>query len=383
MKLASIAVFGLLNFAQCSEAFAEDRGAARLAPVPQSRALGNTLMVLREDVEVTCRADGERLRCQSSGDLVVFNPSGAALPLTLEVDESATLLAVNDLPVPLRSAEGQMVRAGDVVLPIGESRIHVLQPNAFDRDASARAAEVVSSVLVVRHPLLASAPGRPLGAELSMQSVGVTRRWKSVALTRFTLVYPSRWRIQPAFPECREGPSPASGCTSAASAATDAVRWEVDSSKASGHLSALITLSPDWSPLSNGGVIAGAGWGGGDGCLACTEAMRVRAGYEMGLQSWGILGLVGEVSTGTTRMLVPSLDYAAFPYLGGFFPALSIGMGFPVLLTSEGGGGMRWQTTGTWPFASLFSLGLHVHVDVVMTPSGTEPRSGLSLQLGL
>ncbi|MGC4064683.1 MAG: hypothetical protein QM784_08580 [Polyangiaceae bacterium] len=383
MKPISMFVVGLAGVALTHLAWAEDTSAGRLVAVPQSRAVGNSLTVLDENVVVTCRATGTHLRCSSLGQLVVLNPTGAALSMTLEVDETATTLTIDGRVVPLHIPEGQRVKAGEVTLPSGKSRIVVAQPRAFEREAGARAAEVISSVIVTRHPQLGRSPGRPLGAELSLQSIGVTRRWKSVQNTRLTVEFPSNWQLQPEFADCGEAPIPANGCVRAKTADSDVALWHVESTETASPLSTLVTLSPKSGPLSNGGVLVGLGWGGGDGCLGCTEALRVRAGYEMGLRSWGILGLVGEFSTGTTKVLVPSLDYAAFPYLGGWVPAVSVGMGLPVLLTSEGGGGMRWQMSGTWPVDSFCSVGMQLHLDAIMTPRGTEPRGALSLQVGL
>jgi hypothetical protein len=383
MKHHPILAFVLVCFALGKVARAEDRSSGRLVAEPQSRAVGNRLTVIDENVVVTCRATGTRLDCSSLGQLVVHNPTGASLPVTLEVDATATTLTVNGSIVPLRTPEGQRVQSGETALPPGDSRVVVLQPRAFEMDAGAHAAEVVSSVIVTRHPQLGRPPGRPLGAELSLQSIGVTRRWKAVENTHVTLEFPSRWQLGPELPECGEMPVPASGCVRAITADRDEARWQVVAREGTLPLSTLVTLSPKSGPLTNGGVLAGAAWGGGDGCLGCVDALRIRAGYEVGLSSWGILGLVGEFSTGSTKMLVPSLDYAAFPYLGGWVPALSLGMGLPILLTSEGGGGMRWQLTGTWPVDSLCSVGLHAHLDAIMTPRGTEPRGGLSLQVGL
>jgi hypothetical protein len=364
-------------------AWAQKHQVTRFSAVPQNRVIGRTFPVVEEILRIDCVASNQHLSCSSESELIVENSTGSVGELTLEVDLHASQLKVFSREVPLLEPEGQFVKNGVVALNPGTTRITVTIPNAFEVDASVQASTVIAPVIVTRHPQLARYPGRPTGAELTLQSVAATKRWKEVRQTRILVTYPGDWERLTGIPECTKATATEVGCTKPAPDGRVTLEWvtqpNTDSLK---PISRLFPLAPEGPLLTNGGLLLGIGWGGGGGCLGCIEAARFRVGYETGINIRDLLGLFIEYSPSERVMLIPTLERAILPNLGRI-PAMTAGIGFPVKISPDLQAGIRGQLSLTWPLRRTASLGFFATLDHLLGENKFHHPVGIGLQLGI
>lgn len=375
-------VLSLLVFVSTG-AVAQSSQASRLAAVPQNRQVGRQMTVLRETLNIDCFAKSERLACSSSSVLEVENALDSLAVFVLEVDPLATSLTVGGKDVTLSTPEGQFVKNGISPLPRGRTEIRVAIPKAFEMDASAQAAEVITPVIVTRHPLLGRYPGRPAGVELTLQSVASSKRWKDVRQTRIVVTYPGDWERLSNIPPCTTAPVTDQGCVTELEDGRVKLEWTTDSEVDNPQgISRLLPLAPEERIMTNGGLLFGLGWGGGGDCLWCLEASRFRLGYEWGINTRDLLGFTVEYSVTERVLLVPTVDRAILPNLGNI-PAVTLGVGFPLMVSPEVKAGIRGQVGFTWPLKKTASVGFVGTVDHLLGHKEFRHPVGVGLTLGL
>jgi len=391
------AVLGFcLFFAVASRVEADSTSSPALQPVkaaqfsvwPQSKHRGQAMTVVNEQLVLECRAAGNILDCSSHSTLDVAYSFTTPTALTLEVaDLPGINLEVNGAQVPLTKPLGSLVLNGQAEFPsdMTRARLVVHIPQALRVDASPRAGDLQLPTLVKRHPTMAQYPGPATAVSVPILSVAATLRWKTVTRTQARLRYPGQWELLPSVPECVAETPTQSGCTHALSDSERELVWEMatDGTKPA-LLRQEVALRPQRSYFSNGGLLVGLVWGGGGDCLGCSSAFRGRAAYEVGLSTWGLLGLAGEVAPRSRVTVIPTLNRVLwFPQFFHPFPAMAGGVGIPVRVSPNPMVGGRLEASLAWPVASLFSVGFGGTLDVFVTPSRLHPEAAAMLQFGL
>jgi hypothetical protein len=377
-----------------SAAFADDVRAQRLGAWPEDLDTGKALHVVDETLTVRCIAAGQVLECSSESRVAVANTRSEAVNATFEADPLARSLEVNGVSVPLKPRENRQFQTGEATLPAmpGRTMMSLSIPVAFHIDASAARSDLFHPVLVTMHPLLSQYPGKPSGAEIALQSVG--KFWKTVEQTRVVLQYPASWKWMPTATHPAEPPDcPADAgvptaanepqeCRRHLASGVQEVVWSWSRSAGGGApFVRSVALSPRAGPVFNGGFLVGAGWGGGAGCLGCAESIRLRAGYEIGIESAALLAVAGEFSPSDRFTIIPSFDVPVIPQMRAI-PAVTFGFGVPVRATPDVQVGGRLQATLAWPAVSFASAGLVLAIDFF--PAEASPvQFGGALQFGL
>ncbi len=373
------------------QAQADQEQAARLSPVPEVRAIGRQLSVVDERIVVRCR-DEQRyvLVCDSDARLTVDNPRDQPIELTLETDLRASRLALDGATLPLRADVDRMVRLTDATIPPGTHELRLWIANAYYGDMSP-ADDLFERVLSTRHPLFAEQPGNPFTAEITIQSAKKLRRWGAVAHTGVVLRYPERWRwrgsaeSETAPPPCPAVGSPPNGlvgCERPTNHGTTEVVWSFSSTDPSAFARS-VALTPPAPVVFDGGPLFGAALLGSTEQWDWAEALRLWAGYEIGITDWMLVGIAAEYSAAERLTAIPTIDIAVIPQLGAI-PAVSLGMGFPGRLVPEPNLGLRLQLAATWTVASAVSIGLVVPAEMFPALEGSwYPYLGAGVQLGL
>jgi hypothetical protein len=360
---------------------------AQLGAWPRSDQVGATLTILNEELVLDCTETGDVLDCSSRSTLQVENPAPTPIKLTLEVGAlEAVSLTVDALPIGLERPQGSDNLIGKAELaPIpNHSGLVVFSPHAFRIETNPVNVALAKPATVARHPLMGQYPGPPVSAQVPVLSVAAARVWKEVKRSRLILRYPGTWNSMPTFPACGALPSE-TGCERTLPSGVREIEWTLASTGAdSPPPEREVFLEPRGSYFSNGGFLLGMVWGGGGGCLACAEAFRMRLGYEIGLATWGLLGIAGEVSTDSRTTIIPTLERIRwFPQLIHPFPTISGGFGIPVRVHPELQIGGRIQGSLAWPVASTFSVGVGAMFDVLFTAESAHPEAATMLQIGL
>ena len=213
--------------------------------------------------------------------------------------------------------------------------------------------------------------------------MAVTKRWKAVKRTRITVVYPGDWEQLSQIPECSNAEVTETGCAKKLEDGNVELQWvSIASSENHQPISRLLPLAPKGGLLTNGGFLFGLGWGGGGDCLGCVDATRARVAYEVGINTRDLLAFAVEYSPTKRLLLVPTVDRAVFPNLG-VIPAITVGVGLPLRVSSELEAGVRGQASLTWPVRKTVSLGVVGMVDILLRANGFHTPVGVGLQMGI
>lgn len=336
------------------------------------------LVVESETLEVTCNGQSRCLMCRGRSHLAVRNDTDFDERVRLEVFETATgvELGSRQLPVagPVDGAGNRRLAAAVVFPAHGRTELTVEHAAGFRWCGGPEAGDVVSPVLVSRHPVASSYPGSPTPVEIILQG-SHPRRWRRIEREVAVLRYPERWALQPtstlqvrALGAGRmEGRLVSNAPTSASRA------WQARA--------VLALREQRWFV---GGPLAGVLYRV-DGASADWDDLALRLGYEWGIGAEWIAGVSGEYSAGGEELLVPSLDYALVPALGNCGPAVSAGFGAPVRLTRERAVGARLQLDATMPGRGALAWGWFLYGEslIEFASASSDWRGGVALQASL
>jgi len=387
-NISKLLAFTLTIMTICKpDIWAEQDQATRLGVVPQERLSGDTLIITDERIEVDCIAHGTQLDCESKSRLTVENKRSSPSKFVLEADRRASSLKIDDtsltLMIPKDSEKIQPAFAEAEFRP-GVSELFVHIPRAFHLDASPKSGDMFfTPILNIRHPLLHEYPGKPTGVEISIKSVGKYHRWGRVDRTHVQLTLPSNWRwmltgeniLEPSYNKdtIKHASNEHSEIKNHLSKTEEKIEWDWSrTSDDSTPFTKKIGLAPHAHTFFNGGPFLGVG-------IAHSNnwPVRVRAGYEIGIESWGLLNVAGEYSPKNNFIIIPSFDIAEIPYiprvLHSLIPATSCGVGIPLYVKPHRFFGIRGQASAHWPVVNFMSTGIVFTLDYFPSQHWTAP----------